>query len=601
MLNYPKKIPFFLLLFLLLFLFSCLNSSLGRDGISEQNKREDYYLKQINDWNKKENHPRVIELSDIFLRRFPKSELEEKVKSLRLSAVDQLKNEFQQALIDKKYAEALDYYRSLAVLSLEINAAPGFAELYALYALDLADKEFGAAAVSIADKALGLGLEDRQLLQKIIKLALDEKVPLFQRKLLEHLRAKGLNELTDPLLKEAMDFQPSQLVKGTATVIVDRGMKIQNGFGVPDKVIGSAFFIDKRGYLITNYHVIASEVDPEYEGYSRLYIKLNIPGENRLPAKVIGYNQVFDVALLKSEITAEFNFSFLEYKMAEQGDSIYAIGSPAGLESTITSGIVSATGRRFLQMGDALQVDVPVNPGNSGGPLISKQGELIGIVFAGLEIFEGINFAVPSHWIQDFLPQLYKGGDLRFPWLGAGIYEGRDFLEINYIAPGSAAQSAGMQTGDKLIKINGQKVVKISEVQKLLLEASSEELVQLEWEHQGKEKTAYAALRERPPFPVKWALKKDALTHILTPVFGMKLKKIGERAWVDDYVVDKVYPGLMADETGFSKGDSISIRDWKVDEERGIFFLNIRVRKRKNGFLEDNVFMANYLETDSFI
>ena len=79
------------------------------------------------------------------------------------------------------------------------------------------------------------------------------------------------------------------MIKGTVTVWVDRGLRIENGVGYADRVIGSGFFIDPRGYFITNYHVIQSEVDPKYEGYSRLYIKLPGDSDTRVPAKVIGW------------------------------------------------------------------------------------------------------------------------------------------------------------------------------------------------------------------------------------------------------------------------------------------------------------------------
>ena len=82
---------------------------------------------------------------------------------------------------------------------------------------------------------------------------------------------------------------------------------------------------------------------------------------------------------------------------------------------------MSATGRRFLQVGEAMQVDVPVNPGNSGGPLLDEQGDLAGIVFAGIEQFEGVNFAIPWHWVERALPLLYAGGEAVHPWLGMAL------------------------------------------------------------------------------------------------------------------------------------------------------------------------------------
>ena len=159
-----------------------------------------------------------------------------------------------------------------------------------------------------------------------------------------------------------------KMMKGTVTVWVDRGMTIEKGLGRADRMIGSGFFIDANGYLITNYHVIQSEVDPEYEGFSRVYIKRAENPTVRIPAKVVGWDTTFDLALLKTEINPEMYFQLGSSEDLNIGSRIYAIGSPAGLEQTLTSGIVSAQNRRLLSLGSVLQIDAPVNHGSSGGP-----------------------------------------------------------------------------------------------------------------------------------------------------------------------------------------------------------------------------------------
>ena len=98
-------------------------------------------------------------------------------------------------------------------------------------------------------------------------------------------------------------------IDATVTIWVDKGISIHNGIGYADRVLGSGFFIDKRGYLITNHHVINDMVDPKYEGYSRLYIKLASDQDTRIPAKVIGYDSVLDLALLKAEIDPPYILS----------------------------------------------------------------------------------------------------------------------------------------------------------------------------------------------------------------------------------------------------------------------------------------------------
>ena len=227
----------------------------------------------------------------------------------------------------------------------------------------------------------------------------------------------------------------SSLISATVTVWVDRGLSIQRGIGYANHVIGSGFFIDRRGYLVTNYHVISSEVDPDYEGYSRLYIRLAENPDARIPARVVGWDPVFDLALLKTEITPPEIFQLGSSADLRVGTRIYAIGSPAGLDQTITSGIVSAQDRRLLSLGGVLQIDAPINHGNSGGPIIDEAGRVQAVVFAGIESFEGLNFAIPVELLKLILPQLYAGGLVSHPWLGA---YGKTF------APPADPESAGV-------------------------------------------------------------------------------------------------------------------------------------------------------------
>ena len=209
----------------------------------------------------------------------------------------------------------------------------------------------------------------------------------------------------EAFLVKNQDKNPTvpEMITGTVTVWVDKGLRIEKGLGYSDISIGSGFFIDERGYIVTNYHVIESEVDPEYEGYSRLYIKTSKDSETKVPAKVIGYDSVMDLALLKTEITPDFVFQLGSSENLEIGDQIYAIGSPLGLEKTITSGIISTTDRKITTLGTVMQLDASVNAGNSGGPLFNENGEVIGSVVAGITNAEGMNFAIPCGIVQNFI------------------------------------------------------------------------------------------------------------------------------------------------------------------------------------------------------
>ena len=274
-----------------------------------------------------------------------------------------------------------------------------------------------------------------------------------------------------------------KMMKGVVTVWVDRGMTIEKGLGRADRMIGSGFFIDANGYLITNHHVIQSEVDPEYEGYSRVYIKLPENPTVRIPAKVIGWDTIFDLALLKTEINPEVYFQLGSSQDLNTGSRIYAIGSPAGLEQTLTSGIVSAQNRRLLSLGSVLQIDAPVNHGSSGGPIIDEAGRVQAIVFAGLERNEGLNFAIPVELLRLILPRLYAGGETVHAWMscyGISIKESPQHeagTELVYAMPGSSASA--VPTGALITHLNGQAVPTLEALQSELMRLSAGTIVKL--------------------------------------------------------------------------------------------------------------------------
>jgi serine protease Do len=175
--------------------------------------------------------------------------------------------------------------------------------------------------------------------------------------------------------------------------------------------------------MITNYHVIDSLVDPEYEGYARLYVRLGSSSSARIPAKVLAWDPLMDLALIQTNIKPEHVYSVFDLGTVAVGAEVLAIGSPAGLEKTVTRGIVSALGRRLLESGAVFQLDAAVNQGNSGGPAVDSTGRLVGIVFAGIPMFQGLNFALPAEKLLQALPALLKEGPVCRPWLGIATYE----------------------------------------------------------------------------------------------------------------------------------------------------------------------------------
>ncbi len=150
--------------------------------------------------------------------------------------------------------------------------------------------------------------------------------------------------------KNALPENVSKYIEGTVTVWIDQGIKIERGVGYADRVIGSGFFISKDGYIITNHHVIKNVVDTKFEGVARPFVRLANDPETRIPVKVIGYDEALDLALLKTEVDAPYVFTLGSSDQLAVGDKIYAIGSPVGLERTLTSGIVSAMNRKLFSL-----------------------------------------------------------------------------------------------------------------------------------------------------------------------------------------------------------------------------------------------------------
>lgn len=390
-------------------------------------------------------------------------------------------------------------------------------------------------------------------------------------------------------------------MKGTVTVLVDQGLKISNRVGLPSWIQGSGFFVSPNGYILTNYHVIRSEVDPEYEGFSRLYVSRSDSDTERFPAKVVGFDPILDLALLKVEVTSEYAFyPGLETDL-RPGDPIIAIGTPVSLVRTISSGIVSAVGRRFLQLGDAMQIDVPVNPGNSGGPLLDGERRLVGVVFAGLEQYEGLNFAIPNGWIARILPRLFAGGKVTYGWIAASVAETTGGLEVVYTLPGGPAAQAGILEGDVLTRVGGLEGGDLSQVQGTLMQIDPPGLVRVEWLRGTERMSAVVALAERPDAPVEAALDRDTRDALLYPLFGLKLERVGQAFGKANYVVRRVLEGSQAAEIGLTPDDPLSIESWRVDEENKIAVVNMYVKKKSSGYLDGVVQLSAYLETDTFL
>jgi serine protease Do/serine protease DegQ len=285
-------------------------------------------------------------------------------------------------------------------------------------------------------------------------------------------------------------------------------------FGLPDQLppretrsAGSGVIVDAAsGYVLTNHHVIADADEIEV-----------ILGDNRnFKAKVVGSDEGTDIAVLKLEGAGQLRQIRLgDSDRVRVGDFVVAIGNPFGLQSTVTSGIVSALGRSGISPDgyeDFIQTDASINPGNSGGALINLEGELIGInsaIFSNSGGNIGIGFAIPVNIAKSIMSQILQFGKVRRGLLGVSIsdfnaetakaygVEAREGALVQEVVSGSAAEKAGVQVGDVIVAVDGKTVRSAAELRTTIGVKRSGDKVALDVLRDGKRRTLTAALDER--------------------------------------------------------------------------------------------------------
>jgi S1-C subfamily serine protease len=550
-----------------------------------------------------ENPERAIHLIGIYKRIYGMESFGDpltasRIESLEEAAVNNLIEAQAQAIRENRWDDAASLARSLEALEISVENTGMEPDFLLADAKDKLSGENYLEAFLAALRAHEL----RPLEFDDALLFLEQAVKVNQRRAAAffYTAAEGRGAIPEELRRYAQGRDTAtDMVKGVATVLVDRGYQIEKGRGFPDWVLGSAFFVDSSGLLITNYHVISSEVDPAYEGYSRMYVRLGDASSPRIPARVIGWDKAMDLALIKTEITPEYVFSLVDRTIPPVGETIYAIGSPVGLEKTVTAGIVSALGRRLLQIGDVIQIDAAVNHGNSGGPVVDTEGRLVGIVFAGIAQYQGLNFAVPAGRLAAALPAMIRGGKAERPWLGLSIAETSRGAEIIYVAPFTPASEHHMPEGTWIRTINGGEIsasqgALIPALQDLFFPNRPGELVSVETSDGVRRVIRTEA---RPEVPLARAAKLDSRERMAAPLFGLMLAPTAGNIFSPAYLVKRVVRGSIADEAGISEQDPISIRGFRVAEKEGYALLDIHVKKRRLGYLETSMRLPAQLDS----
>ena len=413
------------------------------------------------------------------------------------------------------------------------------------------------------------------------------------------------NGLGDSSVNNRAPLKISDCMSATVTIWVDRGVKVMYGTGYADVIIGSGFFIDERGYIITNNHVIDSMVNPEYEGYSRLYIKLLNDSSTKIPAKVIGYDSVLDLALIKAEVTPEFVLNLGESSELDVGDKISAIGSPIGLEGTITSGIVSSKDRALLALGPVFQIDAAVNSGNSGGPLIDSNMNVQAIVFAGMLQNQGLNFAIPVEYLKQELPLLYGRGEIIHSWIGCFGNTKRNGnqkigLEVQYVLSGGPAFMAGLQEGDVITKLDGKTISSVEEFNYIVMGYENETILECQYlDSKGNEKTCLLYVEKRPKYPGITVFDTDLIETSFIPLLGMKILP-SSTTNKNSYTIENVLAGSTADDMHFSANDEITVTGVTVDQKNECIYIQMTTKRKKKAFLDMGIGLAAPLDSSQY-
>ena len=268
---------------------------------------------------------------------------------------------------------------------------------------------------------------------------------------------------------------------------------------------GSAFFISKDGYLLTNRHVI--------DDASRITITLN--DRRELDATLVGSDERTDIALLKVN-----GASFPELKIGDSnqlkvGEPVLAIGSPFGFDYSASAGIVSAKSRNMSGETSVpfIQTDAALNPGNSGGPLFNQRGEVVGVnsrIFSGTGGYMGLSFSIPIDVAMDVVQQLKTNGKVTRSYLGVMLQDiDRNLADayklpkpegslINQVSPKSPAEKAGLKPGDVILKLDGNSISRTSDLIYRLNRIAPNQTIQLEVLRDDKIRTIAATLSTAP-------------------------------------------------------------------------------------------------------
>jgi serine protease Do len=329
--------------------------------------------------------------------------------------------------------------------------------------------------------------------------------------------------------------------------------------------LGSGFIINKDGYIVTNNHVVENADK----------IEVILKDEKEYDAEIVGRDANTDLALIKIKPDRDLPvLLFGDSDALKVGQWVVAIGSPFGLEHTVTAGIVSAKGR-VIGSGpydDFIQTDASINPGNSGGPLINMQGKVVGINTAIIAGGSGIGFAIPINLAKNIVDQLKSSGEVIRGWLGVGIQDiskqvaeyygikSKKGVLVTEVFPDDPADKAGIEPQDIILSINGIEVGTSREITSMIADLGVGETVKIQVLRNGKTKTFKVKIAKREETRISAiSTHKEKQTELGISVENVT-PEIARRFNLKDakgVIVSAVEPDSKAEEAGVRRLDII--------------------------------------------
>ena len=377
--------------------------------------------------------------------------------------------------------------------------------------------------------------------------------------------------------------------------------------GMPQRIaLGSGFIVDPSGYVVTNNHVVGDAGK----------VEVILQDKTKYSAKIVGRDPKTDLAVLKIKADHPLPYvTFGDSGAAQVGDWVMAVGNPFGLGGTVTTGIISARGRDINEgpYDDFLQIDAPINRGNSGGPTFNLEGQVIGIntaIYSPNGGSVGIGFAVPSNAAKTIVAQLEERGKITRGWLGVQIQEitpaiaaslglhGDHGALVAVVTPDGPAAKAGLKQGDVILAFNGTEVGQLHDLPRLVAAVPPDSEATLSVWRDGHKTELQAKLGELPDNnklasaagdqDEGQAAEASASGMHFVPLTSRLRRELHIAKGVEGVVVAQVENGSPADDVGLTDGDviiSINQQPVHTPEEAAAKFKEVARSPKKTALL----------------